>query len=72
MSWKREPGRRRAADAALVHALFDHFEARHVGRDHEGGDLRYRPLLRTGVRAMTVSTLAMPPLVIQRFLPLSR
>ena len=60
---KRQPGRGGAADAALGHARFDHLEAGHVGRDQEGRDLRSRCEPGTGVRAMTVSTWAMPPLV---------
>ena len=58
-----EPGRGRAADAALGHARLDDLEAGHVGRDQEGGDLRLVPPPGPGVRAITVSTSAMPPLV---------
>ena len=58
-----QPGRGRAADAALGHARLDDLEAGHVRRHQEGGDLRSRCCRRPGVRAITVSTWAMPPLV---------
>ena len=60
---ERQPGRGGAADAALGHAGLDDLEAGHVGRHQEGGDLASRSLPGTGVRAITVSTSAMPPLV---------
>ena len=41
----------------------DHLEARHVGRDEEGRHLRAFAFAASGVRAITVSTSAMPPLV---------
>ena len=66
-----QPCRRRAANAELFHPLFQHLEAGHVRRHQKGGDLLLLVgAARPGVRAMTVSTSAMPPLVIQRFVPL--
>ena len=57
-----EPRGGRAADAELLHPRLDDAEARHVGRDEKGGHgVSSRP--GTGVRAMTVSTSAMAPLV---------
>ncbi len=58
-----QPGRGRAADAALGHAGLDDLEAGHVGRDQKGRDLASPSSRASGVRAITVSTPAMAPLV---------
>ena len=59
---KCQPRRGRAPDAALGHPRLDDLEARQVGRDQKRGDFRVAPR-GSGVRAMTVKTSAIAPLV---------
>ena len=68
---ERQPRRRGAAHAALGHPLFHDLEAGHLGRDQKRGDLGF---LAAGHRRARHDGQpgAMPPLVIQRFWPLSR